>query len=111
VKGSDRFFVEGVSCDYDGAVRPVANLSVGGFYVACDRPAMKGQVLQLVLRIGARECPVLGRVSWVKEAGSTREADLPVGFGVKISQIALADKVALVDLLRRASAAHGPTRS
>ena len=110
MKSSDRFFVDGVTCSYDGAPRPVANLSVGGFFVAADRPPMRGQVLDLELRLGARRAfQVLGTVTWVND-GSDGAREIPPGFGVKITRIALGDKVALIDLLRRAEEGSTPSR-
>jgi hypothetical protein len=111
VKSSDRFFVDGIACVYDGEPRPVANLSVGGFYVATDRPPMKGQVLELELRLGARRSfRILGTVTWVNDGVSRAGAELPSGFGVKITRIELGDKVALIDLLRRAEEGSTPGR-
>jgi hypothetical protein len=111
VKSSDRFFVDGVACLYDGAARPVANLSVGGFFVATERPPMKGQVLELELQLGARRTfRVLGTVTWVNDGTSRAGTDLPSGFGAKITRIELGDKVALIDLLRRAEEGSTPGR-
>jgi hypothetical protein len=111
MKGSDRFFVDGVGCLYDGAVMPVANLSVGGFYVASDRPPMRGQVLELQLRLGLRRAfPILGTVTWVNAGESDAAPELPSGFGVKITRIGLQDKIALIDLLRRAEEGSAPGR-
>ena len=111
MKSSDRFFVDGVTCDYDGAARPVANLSVGGFYVAAERPPMRGQVLDLELRLGSRRAfKVLGTVTWVNDGSTAEGRDTPKGFGVKITRIGLGDKVALIDLLRRAEQGTTPSR-
>jgi hypothetical protein len=111
MKGSDRFFVDGVGCMYDGALRPVANLSVGGFYVASDHPPMRGQVLELQLRLGARRAfPIVGTVTWVNVGSQEAAPELPAGFGVKITRIGLQDKVALIDLLRRAEEGTTPAR-
>jgi Tfp pilus assembly protein PilZ len=108
VKSSDRFFVDGVKCRYDGAPHPVANLSVGGFFVATPRVPMKGQVLDLELQLGKlRTFRILGTVTWVND-GSRPEQ--PAGFGVKITKIDLGDKVALIDLLRRAEEGSAPGR-
>ncbi len=112
MKGSDRFFVEEVSCAYDGRVLPVANLSVGGFYAATDRLPSPGQVLEMTLQLGSRPpCRVLTKVSWINDGTRGGTSGLPVGFGVRIVQIPLADKVAVIDLLKRVSSARGPART
>ena len=111
MKGSDRFFVDGVACMYDGGLRPVANLSVGGFYVASEHPPMRGQVLELQLRLGNRRTfPVVGTVTWVNSGSDDSAPEMPAGFGVKIVRIGLQDKVALIDLLRRAEQGAAPAR-
>ncbi len=112
MKGSDRFFVEEVSCAYDGRVLPVANLSVGGFFVASESLPSPGQVLEMVLELAPRPpCRVLTKVTWIHDGTKSRSPGLPVGFGVKILQIPLADTVAIIDLLKRVSRARGPSRT
>ena len=111
MKSSDRFFVDGIACVYDGLPSPVANLSVGGFFVASERPPMKGQVLDLELRLGTRRrFHLLGTVTWVNDGTTPSGAHLPSGFGVRITRIELPDKVALIDLLRRAEEGSAPGR-
>ena len=112
MKSSDRFFIEGVGCRYEGELRPVANLSVGGFYLAVERLPMKGQTLNLELQLGARRTiPIVGLVTWVNQPSDPTTRDQPVGFGVKITRIGLKDKVALIDLLRRAEQGSAPGRT
>ena len=105
MKASDRYFVDGVSCALRGRQMPVANLSVGGLFAATDDPPMQGLVVALEIHIQGREpFEVLGRVSWVNAPAKPRAMDLPQGFGVKITQIAFPDKLAILDFLKRVSA-------
>jgi Tfp pilus assembly protein PilZ len=107
MKSRDRLHLEDARCVIDGEALPVANLSLGGFFVATERPLLAGQIVSLRLTVGGREIPVFGKVAWVNGADAPRHADLPPGFGVAITRIDLADKVALVDILRQASRRPG----
>jgi len=101
MKGSDRYYIEGVSCRYDGKPLPVANLSVSGLFAATDRPPGPGEVVSLeVLLAGKRPFAVLGTVAWINRNGSKRAGHLPPGFGVKITRIAFADKLAILHVLQ-----------
>ncbi len=115
MKANDRYLIEDVVCRFDGLVRPVADLSVGGFFVVSDQPPMPSQVVELELALGSRPpFRVIGKVCWINTAAEPRAGDLPRGFGIKITQIAFPDKLAIVDLLKRASPsslrAGGPGR-
>jgi hypothetical protein len=102
VKSGDRFFVQGVICEYDGQRLPVANVSVGGLFVATEMQLLVGQVLELQLALQGREpFRVLARVSWFNDPASPKAPDLPQGFGIQITRIGLADKLAIVDVLKR----------
>jgi len=102
MKASDRFFVEGVRCQALGAELPVANLSVGGFYVASDAIPILGQIVDLEMALGERPpFKLSGRVSWVNDPAEPRAAELPRGFGIKIVRIDFQDKLAIVDFLKR----------
>jgi hypothetical protein len=104
MKADDRYLLEDVVCRFDGLVRPVANLSVGGFFVVSDQPPIPTQVLELELVVGDRPpFRVLGKVCWINDPRAPRAKDLPQGFGVKITQIAFPDKLAIVAALKRAS--------
>lgn len=104
LKGTDRFLVEGVVCTVRGTTLPVANLSVGGLFVATEAPPPQGEVLELDLALKHRPpFRVMGKVMWTNEGKVPRSRDLPRGFGLKILRIALPDKVALLDFLKRAS--------
>jgi Tfp pilus assembly protein PilZ len=98
----DRLFVDGVTCRLEGNGLRVANLSVGGLFAATDRPPLLGQVVRLELAVDDRgPYEVLGRVIWINEAHSPKAPDLPRGFGVRITQIGLPAKIAIVDALKR----------
>jgi hypothetical protein len=102
VKASDRFPVDGICCVIDGARLKVANLSLGGFFAATQSPPMEGQVLAFDLDLpGQAPIRALGRVTWINNAQAPRAKDLPEGFGIKITEIDLAGKLALVALLKR----------
>jgi hypothetical protein len=101
MKASDRYLVDGATCRLDGLELPVSNLSVGGLFVAADRLPMKGQVLGLELALGGRPpFRILGKVTWVNDVDQPVASDLPRGFGVKITEIAFPDKIALVNALK-----------
>ncbi len=104
MKANDRYLVEDVACRFDGWLRPVVNLSLGGFFVVSEQPPMPSQVVELELMLGqGPPFRVLGRVCWINTAAQPKAKDLPRGFGVKITQIAFPDKLAIVDLLKRSS--------
>ena len=108
MKASDRFQVENATCRYDGQVCQVSNLSLGGFFVATPRPPMAGQFFELELTLASREpFTLLGKVTWVNDPRAPRSPQLPQGFGFKITRIGLAEKVAIVDLLRRSAPVDG----
>ena len=107
MKSRDRLRLDDARCVLDGAALPVANLSLGGFFVATDTPLIAGQVVALRLQVAGKDFPIFGKVAWVNAHDAPRHADLPSGFGVAITRIDLADKVALVDILRRASRKPG----
>ena len=103
MRSTDRFTIADVRCHVDGVSLPVANLSMGGFYVACDPPLPLGQSLafELVFADGWRMSAV-GRVVWVNGAADDASTGLPPGCGITVTQIAFPDKLAIIDRLRRA---------
>ena len=111
MRSKDRITLDDARCVLDGEHLEVANLSLGGFFVATDRPLLNGQVVALRLIVADREIPLFAKVAWVNERDAPRQPALPPGFGVAITRIELTDKVALVDVLRRASRRPGPARS
>lgn len=110
MRSTDRFAIEDVRCDVAGATLAVTNLSVGGFFVACEPPLPLGQsvAFDLVFGDGWRASAV-GRVAWVNAQQSETPA-LPRGCGITITKIAFPDKLALVDRLRRAAVVVDPRR-
>ena len=108
LKGSDRYVVEDVLCRLDGQVLQVLNLSVSGLFVAAETPLPAGQVIELELALGGRPpFRVLAKVTWVNDPLSGKAPQLPRGFGVQITRIALPDKVAIVEALKQARAVGG----
>jgi hypothetical protein len=110
VRSTDRFSIEHVRCDVAGASLAVTNLSVGGFFVACEPPLPLGHsvAFDLVFADGWR-APAVGRVAWVNGQESASPT-LPTGCGITITKIAFPDKLALVDRLRRAATVPDPRR-
>jgi Tfp pilus assembly protein PilZ len=107
MKSRDRLTVDDARCMLDGESLPIKNLSLGGFFVATERPLIHGQVVALRVLVADREIPVIGKVAWVNEREAPRQPELPGGFGVAITRIDLTDKVALVEILRRRSRRPG----
>lgn len=95
----NRHFVDGVSCMLDGHAMRVANLSVGGLFAATElKPPDLGQLVILEMRLPQRNpFRVVGEVTWINEPRNP--ADMPPGFGVKITRIDSGDKEALQTLL------------
>ena len=114
MKGTDRFVVDDVVCAVHGSTLKVANLSVGGLFAATTSAPPLGEMLEMDVTLKGRPpFRVTGKVAWLNEAKEPKAPDLPQGFGFKIVKIALPDKVALLDFLKRASPTRlkGPTRS
>ena len=108
MKSGDRLPVDDARCILDGEGLPIKNLSLGGFFVATDRPLINGQIVALRVLVADRDIPIVGKVAWVNEKDAPRQAELPPGFGVSITRIDLTDKLALVEILRRRSRRPGP---
>ena len=104
MKSTDRFRVEGVVCTVHGRSLAVVNLSVGGLFAATASPPPAGELLEMELALATRPAfRVMGNVVWINEADGTRASSLPRGFGFKITRIALPDKIAILDFLKRAA--------
>jgi Tfp pilus assembly protein PilZ len=103
MRSTDRFAVEDVRCELAGAAHDVADLSVGGFFVAADTPLPVGQsvAFELTFPDGWR-VKAVGRVAWVNGPDGARRAELPIGFGITVTQIAFPDKLAIIGRLRSA---------
>jgi hypothetical protein len=110
MQARDRHFVDGVTCVLDGHAMRVANLGMGGLFAATElRPPDPGQLIVLELRL-PRHDPfrVVGQVTWVNEPRNP--ADMPPGFGVKITRIDSKDREALQALLRHSDPVLGTPR-
>jgi len=109
LKSTDRFLVEGVTCVVHGRAVPVVNISVGGLFAATSGPPPLGELLDLEVTIKGRPpFRVMGKVIWINEAQKPRAPGLPRGFGFKITRIALPDKFAIVDFLKRSAPSRPP---
>ena len=109
MRSSERFFISGVTCRLDRDGLPVANLSVGGLFAATERPPLLGQVVKLELLLGEGESyEVMARVTWLNDGASRRAPRLPCGFGVRITQIGLPAKLAILNVLKRAGGNRPP---
>ena len=109
MKSRDRLRLDDARCMLDGrGPARVANLSLGGFFVATDTPLIAGQVVALPAAGRGKGLPHLrqGGLGERARRAAPRRPARP-GFGVAITRIDLADKVALVDILRRASRKPG----
>ena len=105
MKATDRFAIDGVICELDGRQLRVANLSISGLFAITDLALVPGQHVEMTLRLPYRApFSVMGLVSWTNDPAAPRAPDLPQGLGIRITRIALPDKVALLDLLKRTSA-------
>jgi hypothetical protein len=104
MKATDRFNIDGVVCELGGRQLKVANLSISGLFAITDLALTAGQHVEMVLHLPDRAAfPVTGMVSWTNDPAAPRAPDLPQGLGIRITRIALPDKVALLDLLKRTS--------
>jgi hypothetical protein len=104
MKATDRFIIDGVVCELGGRELKVANLSISGLFAITDLVLTPGQQLEIMLRLPERApFRLLGQVSWTNDPAAPRAPDLPQGLGIRITRIALPDKVALLDLLKRTS--------
>ncbi len=102
MKPTERFFIDGITCRLDGDGLRVANLSVGGLFAATARPPLKGQVVRLALELGDQQShEVVATVTWINGGRDPKAKDLPPGFGVRITQIGLPAKLAIVNALKR----------
>ena len=100
MKGNDRYQIQGITCTIDGRTYPVANLSVGGFFVETLEPLPQGRVVTALL--GLKEnlaFEVTGKVAWVNGVARPRVAHLPPGFGLKIQRIAFSDRMEIIRVL------------
>jgi hypothetical protein len=103
MKASDRYLAQGIRATCGGAEVEVLDVSLGGFFVACEMPPRYGSGVEFELSLGGRPpFRVWGTVAWVV---SSDDAGRRKGYGVRIQGIGMADKLALVDFLRRGGGA------
>jgi Tfp pilus assembly protein PilZ len=103
MKGSDRFSADDVvaTCACCGEKYSVHNLSLGGFFVSAKTQPRVGDRITLRLSLGDRQTSwIQTAVAWIN-ADESRDPSLPVGFGVRILNIELLDKISLLSHLRR----------
>lgn len=77
---SDGEAVQGMSTD----------LSVGGMYVAADRPVAANSSVEVTFVVPGeepRQVSATGRVAWENSADDRKKPSLPVGFGVEFTEI------------------------
>jgi PilZ domain len=104
MKATDRFNIDGVVCELGGRPLKVANLSISGLFAITDLALTVGQHVEMILHLPDRApFRLTGLVSWTNDPASPRAPDLPQGLGIRITRIALPDKVTLLDLLKRTS--------
>jgi Tfp pilus assembly protein PilZ len=105
LKGTDRYLVDGVRCRIGGQPLEILNLSVSGLFVATETPLPAGQVIELEITLPEREpFRVLGKITWVNDPISRKAPNLPRGFGIQVTRIGMADKLAILDVLKQAKA-------
>jgi Tfp pilus assembly protein PilZ len=105
LRSTDRYVLEGIRASFYGRDVVVADVSVGGLFVATSRPPLPGTALTLALVIDDRQpFEVGGSVIWVNLPDERKTDRLPEGFGFQIRKIALVDKLAIVSRLRLAEA-------
>ena len=68
-------------------VAVVCNLSELGAYLATPRPAMRGGTLQIRLPLGDGEVEIQGLVMWNNVPGNLRRPNVPVGMGVRFTEV------------------------
>jgi hypothetical protein len=103
VKGSDRYTTDRIKvvCTCCGRDLKIINLGLGGFFVEGEIHPRSGESITLEVTLPGRPAfRVYGVVAWINPPDRSRAPDLPEGFGVRIQQIGLADKLALVNFLR-----------
>lgn len=102
MKIRDRNFVDGVYCVIDGDKMRVANLGIGGFFVATVQPPPLGHVVVGDLHLpGGQSYRIVGEVSWVNDPLHPQSDELPGGFGVKLPRVGTIVKEAILELLKR----------
>jgi hypothetical protein len=77
-------------------VAVVCNLSTLGAYLATPRPAMRGGTLQVQLPLLEGAIEIQGLVMWNNVPGNLRRPNVPVGMGVRFTDVS-ADATAALE--------------
>lgn len=103
MKSSDRFSSHEIRavCCCCGRKLDVINVSLGGLFVASEIRPRVGESMTIELRIGT-QAPfrIQGQVAWVNEGKTLPAPELPLGYGVRIHEIDMVAKLALLNYLR-----------
>jgi hypothetical protein len=65
----------------------LCNLSTTGAYLATPRPALRGGTVQLQIPLDEGDVDVQGLVIWNNVPGNLRRANVPVGMGVRFTDV------------------------
>jgi PilZ domain len=76
-------------------VAVVCNLSTLGAYLATPRPAMRGGMLRMQLPLEEGEIEIQGLVMWNNVPGNLRRSNVPVGMGVRFTEVSAEATAAL----------------
>ncbi len=104
MKASDRFSAGPVyaTCACCGRVYEVLNLSLGGMFLAGECHPRVGDAMTIAVTVPGRPPFRTGvSVAWINSGEDPRAPELPMGFGVRILNIDMVAKIALLQYLRR----------
>jgi Tfp pilus assembly protein PilZ len=104
MKGSDRFAGEELRavCTCCGRELSVVNLSLGGLFVASDILPRVGEIVTLELILPDKSPVKLqGTVAWTNEGALRRAPELPEGYGIRLVQVDIMTKLALLNYLKQ----------
>lgn len=77
-------------------VAVVCNLSTLGAYLATPRPAMRGGTLKIKVPLEDGEVEIQGLVVWNNVPGNLRRPNVPVGMGVRFTEVSTETTAALL---------------
>jgi hypothetical protein len=104
MKGADRFIPSQIhaTCCCCGRKVQLLNISLGGYYVAAEVRPRIGESMSIEVDLGTQPpFRIYGQVAWINESAKPRAPELPPGYGVRIMQIDMVAKLALLNYLRR----------
>ena len=87
-------------------VAVVCNLSTLGAYLATPRPAMRGGTLQVQLPLLEGEIEIEGLVMWNNVPGNLRRPNVPVGMGVRFTEVSTDATAALERYIKEREKAY-----